>query len=65
MTGSSAQRHRSPRIFTTMVPREALLARIDSNGETEKVVDPERLGEVTEVPRRCSERSTRGPTPCG
>ncbi|MGY1640052.1 hypothetical protein ACI782_02830 [Geodermatophilus sp. SYSU D00703] len=51
MTGSSASAHSSPRIFTTTAPREALLARIDSNGESEIVVDPALLDEVSEVPR--------------
>jgi hypothetical protein len=52
MTGSSANADARPRVFTTTAPREALLARIDSNGEAEVVVDPALLGEVSEVPRR-------------
>ncbi len=51
MTQTSAKRHSRPRIFTATAPREALLARIGSNGENEVVVDPALLGEVTEVPR--------------
>ncbi len=51
MTQTSARKHSRPRIFTTTAPREALLARLDSNGENEVVVDPALLGEVTEVPR--------------
>ncbi len=50
MTQTSARKHSRPRIFTTTAPREALLARLDSNGENELVVDPALLGEVTEVP---------------
>jgi hypothetical protein len=43
--------HTDPRIFTTTAPAPALLARIDSYGECEIVVDPDKLGDVTEVPR--------------
>jgi hypothetical protein len=39
-TQTSAARHAGPRIFATTAPREALLARIDSNGESEIIVDP-------------------------
>ncbi|NYJ06588.1 hypothetical protein [Petropleomorpha daqingensis] len=48
-TGSSEGAHTLPRIFTTQAPRAALLARIDTNGEAEIVVDPAQLGEVTEI----------------
>jgi hypothetical protein len=51
MTQTSARKHSDPRIFTTTAPPEALLARLDSNGENEIVVDPALLGEVTEIPR--------------
>jgi hypothetical protein len=39
-----------PRIFRTVAPREALLASITTNGESEVIVDPGKLGEITEVP---------------
>jgi hypothetical protein len=44
MTQTSARKHSHPRIFTTTAPREALLPRLDSNGENEVVVDPTLLG---------------------
>jgi hypothetical protein len=48
-TRTNAARQASPRIFTTTASREALLARIDSDGESEIVVDPALRG----YPRAC------------
>jgi hypothetical protein len=50
--GLNTRTHADPRIFTTTAPAEALLARLDSYGESEIIVDPELLGEVTEIRRR-------------
>jgi hypothetical protein len=49
--GLNTRTHSDPRIFTTTAPAEALLARLDSYGESKIIVDPELLGEVTEVRR--------------
>ena len=42
----------SARVDAETAPAEALLARLDSYGESESIVDPELLGEVTEIRRR-------------